>query len=126
MNQSFKGVHAESRLWNKYGKLLEKNYTIEDFRPHFVRSFINIGVPLTFDITNYTESFNEMEEDIYQYHKEIRDIVSRVNQSQGLIELFEPYVTSELLRERDSSEMFSQDLANMWYIALVYGIIKIF
>ena len=79
VNQSFKGVHDDSSLWNKYGKLLEKNYTIEDFRPHFVRSFINVGVPLTFDISNYTESFNEMEEEIYQYHKEIRDIVGRVN-----------------------------------------------
>ena len=112
--------------WRKYGQLMEKNYTIEDFRPHFVRSFLHIGTPLSLDIQNYSKSFKEMEDEIYQYHKELREIIKNLNDTNGLIELFETYVTSEILTERDSIELFNRDLANLWIIALVYGVIKIF
>ena len=67
-----------------------------------------------------------MEDEIYKYHCELRDIIKNVNNTNGLIELFETYVTSELLTERDSIELFNRDLGNLWIIALVYGVIKIF
>lgn len=68
INETFIKAHKSPKAWAKYRQYLEKNYTLEDFRPHYVRTFVNI--PISFymkDISNYTKALAEIDDDVYNY-----------------------------------------------------------
>lgn len=72
INMTIIRAYGDPQVWPKYKRLMEKNYTLEDFRPHYVRTFVNIGMSFEGrDISNYTKVLIEIENDVFNYEKDL-------------------------------------------------------
>lgn len=126
VNITFITMYDVLQGWEKYRPMLEKNYTVSNFRPHFIRGFLHVGMPLSLDFSNYTEMHQKSEEFAFDYHKQIRDLVAHENQANEYTSLFNTYVTSELMVKKESERIFDADLERIWILAVVYAILKVF